>query len=50
MRLHLEALPGDTNTVAVLYGPVVLAGELGKEGLRSELIHTRVQLMCHKSS
>jgi DUF1680 family protein len=33
MRLHLEALPGEPRIVAVMYGPVVLVGELGKEGL-----------------
>ncbi len=33
MRLRLESLPGDTNRVAVLYGPIVLAGALGKEGM-----------------
>ena len=29
MRLHLEAMPDDKNTVAILYGPIVLAGCLG---------------------
>lgn len=33
MSLHLETLPGEAGTVAVMYGPIVLAGELGKEGL-----------------
>jgi len=33
MRLRTENLPGDSSTVAVLYGPVVLAGEMGTEGL-----------------
>lgn len=33
MQLHLEALPDDPNTVAVLYGPLVLAAELGTDGL-----------------
>ena len=33
MQLHLEALPDDTNTVAVLCGPLVLAAELGADGL-----------------
>ena len=33
MHLHLETLPGDSNTVAFLYGPLVLAGELGTNGL-----------------
>jgi hypothetical protein len=29
MGLHLEALPGDKNVAAILYGPLVLAGCLG---------------------
>jgi len=33
MSLRLEALPGDPRTIAFLYGPVVLAGDLGQEGL-----------------
>jgi hypothetical protein len=33
MALHSEALPGTTNIVAVLYGPIVLAGELGTNGM-----------------
>jgi len=33
MSLRLEALPDDPKMVALLYGPIVLAGDLGKEGL-----------------
>jgi hypothetical protein len=33
MELHTEFLPGTSNEVAVLYGPIVLAGELGTEGM-----------------
>lgn len=33
MSLRAEPLPGDPKTVAFLYGPVVLAGDLGREGL-----------------
>jgi DUF1680 family protein len=33
MRLHTEPLPGATNIVAVLYGPIVLAGNLGTDGM-----------------
>ena len=33
MSLHLEAMPDDPKVVALLYGPIVLAGDLGKEGL-----------------
>jgi DUF1680 family protein len=33
MSLRMEAMPDDPKTVALLYGPVVLAGDLGKEGV-----------------
>ncbi|MGH7977233.1 MAG: DUF4986 domain-containing protein, partial [Limisphaerales bacterium] len=33
MKLHTVPLPGTTNIVAVLYGPIVLAGELGTNGM-----------------
>jgi DUF1680 family protein len=33
MRLHTEPLLGDPTQVAALYGPIVLAGRLGTEGL-----------------
>jgi uncharacterized protein len=33
MRLHSEPLLGDPTQVAALYGPIVLAGRLGTEGL-----------------
>jgi DUF1680 family protein len=33
MRLHTETLPGVSHQVAILYGPVVLAGELGTNNL-----------------
>jgi DUF1680 family protein len=33
MKLHAEPLPGTTNIVAVLYGPIVLAGNLGTNGM-----------------
>jgi DUF1680 family protein len=33
MRLRTEPLPGDPRTVAIFYGPVLLAGDLGVEGL-----------------
>lgn len=38
MRLHIEAMPDDANLQAMLYGPVVLAGDLGSEGLTEKLI------------
>jgi DUF1680 family protein len=33
MALRTEALPGATDTVALLYGPIVLAGRLGTDGM-----------------
>ncbi|MDR3459734.1 MAG: glycoside hydrolase family 127 protein [Verrucomicrobiae bacterium] len=33
MKLHTEFLPGTTNEVALLYGPIVLAGELGNTAM-----------------
>jgi hypothetical protein len=33
MSLRLEAMPDDPKMVALLYGPVVLAGDLGRDGL-----------------
>jgi DUF1680 family protein len=33
MKLHIEPLPGVSNTVAILYGPIVLAGELGTNAM-----------------
>jgi DUF1680 family protein len=37
MGLRLEALPDDPKMIALLYGPVVLAGDLGREGLTEAL-------------
>ncbi len=33
MGLRVEAMPDDPNMIAILYGPIVLAGDLGREGL-----------------
>jgi hypothetical protein len=38
MRLHIEAMPDEPTTQAILYGPLVLAGKLGSEGLTKEMI------------
>ena len=38
MHLRVEAMPDDPKTQAVLYGPLVLAGDLGTKGLAPELI------------
>jgi hypothetical protein len=34
MTVHTEALPDDPKTIAVLHGPIVLAGDLGRDGLQ----------------
>ena len=39
MSLRTEATPDDPTLQAVLYGPLVLAGRLGKEGLTRELTY-----------
>lgn len=36
MQLHAQAMPDDPRLQAFLYGPLVLAGELGNEGLTRE--------------
>ncbi|MGD0091209.1 MAG: beta-L-arabinofuranosidase domain-containing protein [Planctomycetota bacterium] len=41
--LRLETLPNSPNIVALLYGPLVLAGELGTEGLEHFEFHARGQ-------
>lgn len=33
LNLRTETLPGSTDLAAVLYGPIVLVGELGKQGI-----------------
>lgn len=38
MSLRIEAMDDDAKTQAILYGPLVLAGDLGTEGLTPELI------------
>jgi uncharacterized protein len=38
MSLKVEAMPDDPKTQAFLYGPLVLAGDLGSEGLSERLI------------
>ncbi len=42
MRLRAEPLPDDPTLAAVLYGPLVLAGELGREGLSDELVYGKM--------
>jgi uncharacterized protein len=38
MRLRAEAMPDEPQTQAVLYGPLVLAGDLGASGLSSGMV------------
>ncbi|MFL6350426.1 MAG: glycoside hydrolase family 127 protein [Bryobacteraceae bacterium] len=38
MYLHIETMPDERTTQAVLYGPLVLAGKLGSEGLTNDMI------------
>jgi DUF1680 family protein len=40
MRLHLQTIPDDPKLAAVLYGPLVLAGELGTESLDPQRIYS----------
>ncbi len=40
MRLHLEAIPDDPKLAAIMYGPLVLAGELGTENLDPKRIYS----------
>lgn len=35
MQLHLAATPDDTSRAALMYGPIVLAGDLGTEGIEA---------------
>ena len=38
MQLHTEAMPDDASMQAILYGPLVLAGNLGAQGLTDQMI------------
>lgn len=44
MKLHSEFLPGTTNEIALLYGPIVLAGELGTNGMPVPLARNQTDL------
>ncbi len=44
-KLHTEALPGASNIVALLYGPVVLAGELGTNGMPNPYARNQTDLV-----
>ena len=38
MSLHINAMPDDSTLQAVMYGPLVLTGRLGTEGLTKEIL------------
>ncbi|MGA8271486.1 MAG: beta-L-arabinofuranosidase domain-containing protein [Candidatus Sulfotelmatobacter sp.] len=40
MRLHLQSIPDDPTLAAIMYGPLVLAGELGMENLDPKRIYS----------
>ena len=44
MKLHAEQLPGASNIVAVLYGPIVLAGNLGTNGMPNPCARDQLDL------
>ena len=39
MSLHLHRLPDDPQLAAIMYGPLVLAGQLGTEGITKEKVY-----------
>jgi len=41
MSLRLEAMPDDPKMVSLLYGPIVLCGDLGREGLEDTVRYGR---------
>ena len=43
MSLHVDPLPGDTTQQAVMYGPLVLAGRIGKADLNPSNTHIGYQ-------
>ncbi|MGA2053071.1 MAG: beta-L-arabinofuranosidase domain-containing protein, partial [Opitutales bacterium] len=48
MSLHLEPMLDDPSKVAVLYGPVVLAALLGKDGMPAPIVYAKDQLQYVK--
>jgi uncharacterized protein len=45
MRLHLQAIPDDPKLAAIVYGPVVLAGELGTDNLDPKRIYSEDKVL-----
>ncbi len=48
MSLYTETLPDDASQIAILYGPVVLAGRLGTEGMTGKMPYAGDQLQYQK--
>lgn len=44
MKLHWESAPDNKNVAALLYGPVVLAGKLGTEGMKAPAPYSNPKL------
>lgn len=44
MKLHWESAPDNKNIAALLYGPVVLAGKLGTEGMKAPAPYSNPEL------
>ena len=49
MKLHTEPLPGSTNIVALLCGPIVLAGEMGTNDLPNPYVKNQTEY-THRSA
>jgi DUF1680 family protein len=45
MRLHLQTIPDDRKLAAIMYGPLVLAGELGTENLDPKRIYSEDKIL-----
>jgi DUF1680 family protein len=45
MRLHLQTIPDDSKLAAIMYGPLVLAGELGTETLDPQRIYSEDKIL-----
>ena len=47
MSLHVHPMPDDPTLQAMMYGPLVLAGRLGNQGLDSNIEHPGVRYRTH---
>jgi len=48
MRLRTESMPDDSGLQAILYGPLVLAGKLGNEGVTDATVIGKMGPTPHK--